>query len=99
MIESIPKPYHRINLKALVEKGKIIATLGDGKKVESENSIMKLNGKSRLFFYCLDSSQFLFICYFNNILNFNFLLFSVWKLLIFTLWLVRLVRRKNITQP
>ena len=37
----------RIDLKVLVEEGKIIARLGGGKRIESERSVMKLNGKLR----------------------------------------------------
>merc|ERR1711936_1356860 len=36
---------YRIDLKALVKNGKIIARLGDRKNVESEKSVMKLNGE------------------------------------------------------
>ena len=34
-----------IDLKALANQGKIIARLGDGKIVESEKSILNLDGK------------------------------------------------------
>ena len=36
---------HRIDLKALANQGKIIAKFGNGKVVESEKSILKLDGK------------------------------------------------------
>ena len=35
----------RIDLKALVKNGKIVARLADGKKIESNKSVMKLDGK------------------------------------------------------
>ena len=43
--EFINKLHFRIDLKALVKNGKIIASLGDGKHIESEKSVIKLNGK------------------------------------------------------
>ena len=45
LTESINKLHFRIDLKALVKNGKIITRLGDGKHIESEKSVMKLNGK------------------------------------------------------
>ena len=45
LTEFINKLHFRIDLKALVKDGKIITRLGDGKHIESEKSVMKLNGK------------------------------------------------------
>ena len=47
------KLHFRIDLKAMVKNGKIIARLGDRKNVESEKSVMKLNGKYILLAHLL----------------------------------------------